>query len=125
MAEPRYILVVEDDPILKNLIGHTFAGKYQTIYASDGNEALSLFDQYKPSIILLDLMLPTVGGFEVLEKLRAREDEGKTVPVIIFSNLGQESDREKALQLGATDYLVKADVDVEEVVAKIESHLAA
>lgn len=125
MAEPRYILVVEDDPILKNLIGHTFAGKYQTIYASDGTEALSLFDQYKPAIILLDLMLPTVGGFEVLEKLRARDDEGKTVPVIIFSNLGQESDREKAMTLGATDYLVKADVDVEEVVGKIESHLGA
>lgn len=125
MADQRYILVVEDDPILKNLIGHTFAGKYETLYASDGTEALSMYDQYKPSIILLDLMLPTVGGFEVLEKLRAREDEGKTVPVIIFSNLGQESDREKAMSLGATDYLVKADVDIEEVVGKIEAHLKA
>lgn len=120
----KSILVVEDDPILKNLLGHTLAGKYTTLYASDGNEAIALFDANKPVLILLDLMLPTMGGFEVLEALRKREDEGKTVPVIVVSNLGQEGDKEKARALGATDYLVKAEVAVEEIIAKMESVLA-
>jgi DNA-binding response OmpR family regulator len=123
MPETKFILVVEDDPILKNLLGHTFAGKYQTLYASDGTEALALFEQNKPSIVLLDLMLPTVGGFEVLQAIRARADESAKVPVIIVSNLGQDSDKEKAMALGANGYLVKADVDVDEIVAKIEATL--
>ena len=125
MADIKFILVVEDDPILKNLLGHTFAGKYQTLYASDGNEALALFEQSKPALVLLDLMLPTMDGFAVLEKIRARTDETKDVPVIVVSNLGQDKDRERAVSLGATDYLVKAEVSVEEIVNKIESTLAA
>jgi DNA-binding response OmpR family regulator len=125
MADIKFILVVEDDPILKNLLGHTFAGKYQTLYASDGNEALALFEQSKPALVLLDLMLPTMDGFAVLEKIRARTDETKNVPVIVVSNLGQDKDRERAVSLGATDYLVKAEVSVEEIVNKIESTLAS
>jgi len=125
MTDTKFILVVEDDPILKNLLGHTFAGKYQTLYASDGNEALALFEQYKPSLVLLDLMLPTVGGFEVLQAIRARADEAKSTPVIIVSNLGQESDMEKAMGMGANDYLVKAEVEIEEIVKKIEATLGA
>lgn len=125
MTDTKLVLVVEDDPILKNLLGHTFAGKYQALYASDGNEALQLFEQYKPAVVLLDLMLPTMGGFEVLQALRAREDEGKTVPVIVVSNLGQEGDKERAKSLGANDYLVKADVAVEEIVEKVDGVLGA
>ena len=124
MADTKFILVVEDDPILKNLLGHTFAGKYQTLYASDGNEALALFEQYKPALVLLDLMLPTMDGFAVLETIRKRTDDAKSVPIIVVSNLGQDKDRERATTLGATDYLVKAEVSVEEIVAKIESTLA-
>lgn len=125
MAETKFILVVEDDPILKNLLGHTFAGRYQTLYASDGNEALSLFEQYKPALVLLDLMLPTMDGFAVLQNIRARTDEAKSVPVIVVSNLGQEKDRERAIGLGATSYLVKVEVSVEEIVTKIEATLMA
>ncbi|MEJ0053143.1 MAG: response regulator [bacterium] len=123
MADTKLVLVVEDDPILKNLLGHTFAGKYQTLYASDGNEALSLLAEYKPSLILLDLLLPTMGGFEVLEKIRARTDELKGTPVIVVSNLGQEKDKERARELGANDYLVKAEVSVEEIIGKVEGVL--
>jgi len=125
MTDTKFILVVEDDPILKNLLGHTFAGKYQTLYASDGNEALALLEQYKPSLVLLDLMLPTMGGFEVLQAIRARTDVYKDVPVIIVSNLGQDSDMEKARSMGATDYLVKAEVEIEEIVKRIEAMLAS
>ncbi len=123
MADTKFILVVEDDPILKNLLGHTFAGKYQTLYASDGNEALALFEQNKPSLVLLDLMLPTMDGFSVLESIRTRKDELKDVPIVVVSNLGQNKDRDRAKVLGATDYLVKAEVSIEEIVTKIEEHL--
>lgn len=121
----KFILVVEDDPILKNLLGHTFAGKYQTLYASDGNEALALFETHKPAVVLLDLMLPTMDGFAVLESIRARADEAKSTPIVVVSNLGAEKDIERAKTLGANDYLVKAEVSVEEIVTKIESVLSA
>jgi DNA-binding response OmpR family regulator len=123
MTDTKFILVVEDDPILKNLLGHTFAGKYQTLYASDGNEAIALFEQNKPSLVLLDLMLPTMDGFAVLENIRARTDDSKNVPIIVVSNLGQDKDKERAKALGATDYLVKAEVSIEEIVAKIQETL--
>ena len=125
MADTKFILVVEDDPVLKNLLGHTLAGKYQTLYASDGNEALALLEANRPVLILLDLMLPTMDGFAVLQSVRARTDELKNVPIIVVSNLGAEADIEKAKSLGANDYLIKAEVAVEEIVAKIESMLGA
>ncbi len=125
MPETKFILVVEDDPILKNLIGHTMAGKYQTLYASDGNEALALFEQNKPALVLLDLMLPTMDGFAVLESIRTRTDDLAKTPVIIVSNLGQQKDKDRAIALGANDYLIKAEVPIEEIVSKIELSLAA
>ncbi len=121
--ETQFILVVEDDPILKNLLGHMLAGKYQTLYASDGNEAIELFEQNKPRLVLLDIMLPTVDGYTVLKTIRSRTDEYKSVPVIMVSNLGQQTDRTKALELGATDYLVKAEVPIEDILNKIEEVL--
>lgn len=125
MADTKFILVVEDDPILKNLLGHTLAGKYQTLYASDGNEAIGLLEANRPVLVLLDLMLPTMDGFAVLQSIRARTDELKNVPIIVVSNLGATADIEKAKSLGANDYLIKAEVAVEEIVAKIEGMLGA
>jgi two-component system sensor histidine kinase ChiS len=125
MTDTQFILVVEDDPILKNLLGHTFAGRYQTLYASDGNEAIALFEQHKPSLVLLDLMLPTMDGFAVLETIRSRTDEAKSVPIIVVSNLGADKDKERAMGLGATQYLVKAEVSIEEIVGKIQEVLDA
>ena len=124
MTDTKFILVVEDDPILKNLLGHTFAGKYQALYASDGNEALGLLEQNRPSVVLLDLMLPTMDGFAVLESIRSRTDELKNVPVIVVSNLGQQSDIDRAKELGANEYLIKAEVPIEDIVTKIEGYLA-
>jgi DNA-binding response OmpR family regulator len=124
MTDTQFILVVEDDPILKNLLGHTFAGRYQTLYAENGEEALQLFGNNKPALVLLDLVLPGMDGFAILEAIRARED-GKQVPIIIVSNLGQQSDKDRAKELGATDYLVKAEVDIDEIITRIESTLQA
>ncbi len=123
MADTNFILVVEDDPILKNLLGHTFAGKYQTLYASNGAEALALFSQYTPAIVLLDLMLPDMDGFTILQQIRSRTDAAKDVPVIIVSNLGAQADKDRALSLGANDYIVKAEVEIEEIVNRMQKYL--
>jgi len=120
MPDTKFNLVVEDDPILKNLLGHTFAGKYQTLYASNGAEALALFAQYTPAVVLLDLMLPDIDGFSVLQQIRSRTDASKDVPVIIVSNLGQQTDKDRAMALGANDYIVKAEVEIEEIMKRIE-----
>jgi DNA-binding response OmpR family regulator len=120
----KFILVVEDDPVLKNLLGHTFAGRYQTLYASDGNEALALFEAHKPALVLLDLMLPTMDGFAVLEAIRKRTDDAKNTPVIVVSNLGADKDKDRAISSGANEYLVKAEVSVEEITSHIEQMLA-
>lgn len=122
MTDATFILVVEDDPVLKNLLGHTFAGKYQTLYANNGKEALDLFEQHHPGVVLLDIMLPEVDGFTVLDTIRKRTDAYKDVPVIIVSNLGQQADKDKAKALGANEYLVKAEVPVEEIISKIEAY---
>ena len=123
MTPAQFILVVEDDPILKNLLGHTFAGKYQTLYASSGTEAIELIEQYHPSLMLLDIMLPGMDGYAVLEAVRKRTDALKDMPIVMVSNLGQQSDIDKAKALGATDYLVKAEVPIEDIVTKIETLL--
>ncbi len=125
MADTNFILVVEDDPILKNLLGHTFAGKYQTLYASNGAEALALFNQYTPAIVLLDLMLPDMDGFAILQQIRSRTDAAKDVPVIIVSNLGAQTDKDRAMGLGANDYIVKAEVQIEEIVNRMQKFLPA
>lgn len=117
----KTILIIEDDPVLKNLLDVTFTGKYHTMYAGNGGDALKYLEGNTPDVILLDLMLPEMSGFEVLEKIRNGREEIKNIPVIIVSNLGQESDREKALSLGANDYMVKAEVAIEEITEKIES----
>lgn len=123
-AGTSFILVVEDDPVLKNLLGHTFAGKYQTLYASDGTQAMALLEANRPKIVLLDLVLPGMSGFDILQAIRARADDLKSVPVLIVSNLGQQKDKERGEALGANGYLVKAESSVDEIVAKIESMLA-
>ncbi len=124
MNELPCILVVEDDPILKNLLGHTLSGSYHVLYAANADEALSLFSQFKPVLILLDLTLPgSKDGFGVLEELRARTDEGKTVPVVVVSNLGEQTAKDRVLSLGANDYLVKAEVDVDEIVTTVKKYL--
>lgn len=119
-------MVVEDDPILKNLLGHTLAGEYQTVYAGTADEALALFERYSPVLVLLDLTLPgDKDGFTVLEAIRARTDERKSVPVIVVSNLGEQTAKDRVTALGANAYLVKAEVDVDEIVKKVKEFLPA
>lgn len=119
----KTILFVEDEPTLQKLVGRFLEKEgYQVINALNGETGLELSKKMKPDLILLDLILPKKDGFEVLEELK--KDEGtKDIPVIILTNLEGSGDVEKALSLGATTYLVKANYELAEVVKKIKETL--
>lgn len=117
------ILIIEDDKFLRELISQKVGGEgYEVLGAIDGEEGLKMAGEVQPSLILLDLILPTMDGFEVLQKLKEGEIT-KTIPVIILSNLGQKEDIDKGMQLGATDYMIKAHFTPKEIVEKIRSIL--
>jgi len=119
----RTILFIEDEPTLQKLVG-SFLEKegYQVISALDGEAGLKLAKTMKPDLILLDLILPRKDGFTVLEEIK-KDEAVKNIPVIILTNLEGSGDVEKALSLGATTYLVKANYELEEVVKKIKETL--
>ncbi len=119
----RTILIVEDDPVLRNLLEHALTGRYSLSYAANGEDAIAAITSTAPDLILLDLLLPGGSGFSVLEHVRALPDARKNTPVIIVSNLSQESDRHRAEALGATTYLVKAEVAVDTIIETVERYL--
>lgn len=114
------VLVVEDDNFLRDLLARKLGQENcQFIAAIDGENALKIMNEDKPSIVLLDLILPGIDGFEVLSKIRENPDI-KDVPVVILSNLGQDSDIQRAKELGANDFLIKANFSIDEVIGKIK-----
>ena len=95
---------------------------FVVLRAADGMEGLELIKKQRPDIVLLDVVMPKMDGFEVLRQLRATP-ETANLPVILLTNLGQSSDIEKGLALGASDYIVKANYTPAQVVAKVKEHL--
>jgi len=117
---PKLILFVEDEPTLQKTLGRALEGDgYEVQSALDGQSGLALVGRIKPDLILLDLILPKMDGFEVLKKLK-ENPETKGIPVIVLTNLESPQDIEKALSGGATSYLVKANYELEDVVKKIK-----
>lgn len=115
MREQKTILVVEDDHFLLDIYKHQLQDKGCKVYvAGDGLQALETLNEKTPDVILLDLIMPGMNGFEFLEALRA-DVKHKERRVIVLSNLGQESDKERCKAFGVNEYLVKTDVSVEEV----------
>jgi DNA-binding response OmpR family regulator len=119
----KNILVIEDDKFLRELIVQKLTKEGYTISeAIDGEEGIKKIRDEKPTLILLDLILPGIDGFEVLAK--TKEDPALSpIPVIILSNLGQKEDVEKGLKLGAVDYLIKAHFTPGEIIEKIKAVL--
>ena len=114
------ILVVEDDKFLRELITQKLAREgYDVKEAVDGEDGVVKVKEEKPDIILLDLILPGIDGFEVLAKIK-EDPEVEHIPVIILSNLGQREDIERGLKLGAVDFLIKAHFTPREVIERIE-----
>jgi len=119
------VLLVEDDSFLRDICQKKLIKEgFNVDMAVNGEEAVKKVDEFKPEIVLLDIILPAMDGFEVLKRIRSHNDEAiKTMPVIMLTNLGQEEDVKKALELGASDYLVKAHFTTEEIAEKIKSQL--
>jgi len=119
----KKILFVEDEPVLQKTFGEILKQEgYEVISALDGEIGLRLAKEKKPELILLDLILPKIHGFDVLKKLK-EDKETQEIPVIVLTNLEGIGDVDKALELGATTYLVKAQYTLEEVVEKIKKAL--
>jgi DNA-binding response OmpR family regulator len=116
----KTILIVEDDTILRDLISQKLKkADYDIVEAVDGEEGLKKAKEKKPDIILLDLILPGIDGFGVLEQIKKDPTIDK-IPVVILSNLGQKEEIEKGMSLGATDFLIKAHFTLSEIVEKIK-----
>ncbi len=119
----RLILLVEDDPFLSNILIMKLQKEgLNVIHAVDGDDALTKLNEGSYEMVLLDLILPKKNGFEVLEAMR-KDSRFETTPVIIVSNLGQDSDMEKARSLGVIDYIVKERLSIDDLVAKVKSEI--
>ena len=118
------VLIAEDDTFLASAYKLKL-GKagYEIELASDGDEALMKLGSFRPDVILLDLVMPNKDGFTTLEEIKA-DDSIKDIPVIVASNLGQQEDIDKAMKLGATDYVIKSDLSMNEVIEKIQKAVA-
>jgi len=118
-----HLLVVEDDDFLVKMYdsGLTKEG-FQVSTAEDGEAGVTTAGEVKPDLILLDLILPKMDGFSCLEKLK-ENPATKRIPVVILSNLGQDSDIKRGLEMGAEDYLIKTDYTVKQVGEKVRKIL--
>lgn len=119
----KLILIVEDDKFLQELLVRKLeiAG-FLTSVAIDGKKALEKIKEELPRLILLDLILPGIDGFEILKQIKENPQTNK-IPVIILSNLGQKEEVKRGIKLGADDYLIKAHFTPDEIIAKVKGLL--
>lgn len=119
----KRILFVEDDDALAGVyLVRLQAEGFDVKRVSNGEEALAATTSFRPDLILLDIMMPRVSGFDVLDILRNTPEAGN-VKIIVLTALSQESDKKRAEELGADDYLVKSQVVITDVIARIKHHL--
>lgn len=122
-AKRGNVLVVEDDKFLRELLVRKLFGEGFTIESAiDATGAFDILSKWKPDIILLDLILPGEDGFSILEKIKKNKDTAP-IPVVILSNLGQQEDIDRAMALGAMDFMVKANFTLDEIIGKITKAL--
>ena len=120
---PKKILIVEDDRSLRNILKDKVGSEGFSVFtANDGQEGLALAIKEKPDLILLDVIMPKMSGIEMLQKLRETV-WGKTVPVLLLSNDDDPEHIKETLKDNATDYLIKSDWELEDVVKKMKETL--
>lgn len=117
--QAKKVVLVEDDSLMSGILAARLIGKQlQVISVNDGAKAFERIKTEKPDIVLLDIILPGVGGFDILDQLK-HDESTKAIPVLVLSNLGSREDMQKGISLGAEGYLVKANNMVEEIVEKV------
>ena len=118
------ILIIEDDQLMIRLYQKVFKfEKYDVAVASNGKDGLEKVDSFKPTLILLDIMMPKMNGLEVLTKLKANP-ETKKIPVVVLTNLAGTQDAETAMAKGAVKYIVKSEHEPKEVTKIVKGILA-
>lgn len=120
--KPKILIIEDDQRINKVYMAKLSVEGMEVVTALDGIEGERKIYSEKPDLILLDLMLPRKSGFEILEDIK-KDPKVKDIPVLILSNLAQEKEIEKGLSLGATDYLVKTDYSIQQIMDKIKNIL--
>jgi len=115
----KKILLIEDEEIMIDLLQKKLVKEGYTVsVARDGEKGLAAIKGEKPNLILLDIIMPKMGGFEVMEEM-AKDKELKRIPVIVVSNSGQPVELDRAQKLGAKDWLIKTEFDPQEVIDKV------
>ena len=115
----KKILLIEDEELMIDLLQRKLTKEgYEILVARDGEEGLKVMREVRPDLILLDIIMPKMGGFEVMEEM-GKNKELKKIPVIVISNSGQPVELDKAQKLGAKDWLIKTEFDPQEVVDKV------
>jgi len=116
----KKILLIEDEEIMIDLLQRKLTQEgYEISVTRDGEEGLKAMREVSPDLILLDIIMPKMGGFEVMEEMQ-KDKELKKIPVIIISNSGQPVEIDRAQKLGAKDWLIKIEFDPQEVVEKVK-----
>lgn len=119
----KVLLLVEDDPLLINMYQTKFSSEgFEVFTATDGRTGLALAKSENPDIIILDIMMPKMDGIEVLRNIR-QDPKLSSIPVLILSNLSEVNKQKEAKELGAKEFLVKANLTPTQVVEKIKQHL--
>jgi DNA-binding response OmpR family regulator len=119
----KRILIVEDDKFLASALeAKLFKDGFIVEAIGDGADVIGTLSKYTPDMILLDLMMPKMDGFAVLEQMK-KNDTLKSVPVIVITNLSQTEDADKARELGAIDYLIKSDMTLQTLVERVKKYL--
>ncbi len=119
----KKILLVEDEAFLSSLLELKLSQEgFQVEKAMDGEEAFNMLENFMPDLILLDLILPKRNGFEFLEMLR-NDPRFSKIPVIITSNLGQDSDIERGKTFGVIEYIIKNKLSIDELVSKVSQEV--
>ncbi len=120
----KKVVLVEDDSLMSGILAtHLIGDGFTVISVTDGAKAFERIQVEQPDIVLLDIILPGIGGFDILQKLK-QDESTKAIPVLILSNLGSKEEMKRGIDLGAVGYLIKASTMVEEIVANMKNVLA-
>ena len=123
MTDLKKVLIVEDDVLLLEILARNFSKSgFDVNIAINGEECMKVLGSIKPDIVLLDIVMPVMDGFEVMQQIRS-STELSAVPVIVLSNLGREEDIQRAKDLGAKGFMIKSNFTVDEIVAKVSDIL--
>lgn len=123
MTKQKIVLVEDDETLAEVLYAELTEAGFEVVPAFDGKEGLKQVREKKPDLVLLDIILPEMNGFDVLEELKKSPDT-QEIPVIILSLLGEDEDIKKGLKLGASDYIVKSSHAIAEIVEKVKNFFA-